>query len=241
MVVAVAHPVQARGLRESVRGREEVLPVAAAAAVGAEGAGHVDERRPDSVPRHPRHGVRQHRMPVPVAQVDREPRTALGERRLERPHELAGVLRDGAHPAEPVVTLRDAGLAGGRDRQPAEDVVEERHDVVRSLRAAERDDQDGVVAAGLVVEELGRDHGVSSLRRNPGERPGAPGAPVSRPASPAQRAKLPTSRRRMAPSPNAMAQRQLCARTPLRRLRFRSPRSARIAWGVSRPAAAMPV
>ena len=83
-------------------------------------------------------------MPVPHADVDRQ---RMARRRQPLPQTLGlppRELGDRRDAAEQLVVVRDFLDALGRHAPAAQHVGEERPDVVGTLRAAERDDQDGV-------------------------------------------------------------------------------------------------
>jgi hypothetical protein len=70
------------------------------------------------------------------------PGLELGSQSVEQ---LAVLLVDGADPAEREVVVRHLLEALARDAAAAGDVLEERHHVVGTLRAPERDEEEGVV------------------------------------------------------------------------------------------------
>ncbi|GAA3100734.1 hypothetical protein GCM10020001_016970 [Nonomuraea salmonea] len=79
-------------------------------------------------------------MPVAVAPIDRHP----GDR-AQRLDQVAVLLVDRADPAEALVVLGHFEQPLARHATAAHDVLQERHHVVGTLGAAEREDQQGVV------------------------------------------------------------------------------------------------
>ena len=63
---------------------------------------------------------------------------------LERSDQRAVLLVDRADAAEQLVVVRDVEQPFARDATPARHVLEERQNVVRPFRPAERDDEDRV-------------------------------------------------------------------------------------------------
>ena len=83
-------------------------------------------------------------MPVAVAEVHRQVDVVRAQLDLERCDQRAVLLVDRADAAEQLVVMRDVEQPLARDATPAGHVLEERHDVVRTFGAAERDDDDRV-------------------------------------------------------------------------------------------------
>ena len=123
---------------------EDVLAVLPAAGVRAERRREERERLADAVVAHLPQGVGEQRVPVAVAEVDRQLDRVLGELPLDRRDQLAVLGVDRADAAEQVVVLRDLEQPLARDAASARHVLEERQHVVRALRPAERDDEQGV-------------------------------------------------------------------------------------------------
>src|SRR6185312_15334024 len=64
----------------------------------------------------------------------------------------SALLVDRAHPADRVVVLGHAGQPLRGDAAAAGDVLQERHDVSGAFRAAERDEQEGVVGRHVSIQ-----------------------------------------------------------------------------------------
>ena len=88
--------------------------------------------------------VAQERVPVAVAEVDREVDAVRVELRAERRDQCSILRVDRAHAAEALVVVRNLLEPLARDVPPAGHVLEERHHVVHPLRPAERDDEERV-------------------------------------------------------------------------------------------------
>ena len=71
-----------------------------------------------------------------------------GRARAERGDQVADLVVDRADAVEMVVVLGDLEHPLAGDVPAPQDVLQERHHVVASLRAAEADDQDRVIAGG---------------------------------------------------------------------------------------------
>ena len=106
-------------------------------------------------------------MPVAVAEGDRQVDAVLAQLGLERRDQLAVLAVDRADAAEALVVVRHLLEPLARDVAAARHVLEERHHVVHALRAAERDDEQRVVAAvvetrigavGRLLERVHRRH-----------------------------------------------------------------------------------
>ncbi len=106
--------------------------------------------RPTPVVAHLPQRVGEVGVPVAVAEVDRQPDPVRGELGLERRDQIAVLLVDRADAAEELVVMADLREPLARDVASARDVLEERDHVVGPLGAAERDDEQRVVAT--VVE-----------------------------------------------------------------------------------------
>ena len=120
----------------------EVLPARRVRAVCGRDEG---ERALDAVVAHLTHGVGEQRMPVAVAPVDGQRVTGRRELGVQSGDERTIVRVDRAHAIHDVVLLGDLPESLRRHVATLGDVLEERHDVVGPLGAAERDDHDGVV------------------------------------------------------------------------------------------------
>src|SRR6185437_14407716 len=70
----------------------------------------------------------------------------------DRGQQIATLLVDRAHPADRVVVLGHAGQPLRGDAAAARDVLQERHDVSGAFRAAERDEQEGVVGRHVSIQ-----------------------------------------------------------------------------------------
>ena len=130
----------------------DVLQVLPAARVGAVRGGHQGDGPPHAVGRHGPHRVGQVRRPVPVPPVDGQRQAAGREGGADRGQQVPALLVDRAHPADRVVVLGHAGQPLRRDAAAAGDVLQERHDVVGAFRAAERDEQEGVVGRHASIQ-----------------------------------------------------------------------------------------
>ena len=129
-------------------GVEDVLPVLAAPRIRRVGGREERERALDSVTGHLAERVGQERVPVAVAEVDRQVdavRVELDSQGCDQ-RPVLGV--DRADAAEELVVMRDLLEPLARDVAPARDVFEEGDHVVHPLRPAERDDEDRVEARG---------------------------------------------------------------------------------------------
>ncbi len=127
----------------------EVLAVLAAAGVGGVGAGGEDQDAAAAVAHHVPEGVGEIGRPVAVAPVHRQVQAVLGEVLAQRVQQGAVLVVDGADPAEPEVVLPDFLEAFLGDAPPACHVLQERDDVVRAFRAAEGEQEQGVVGTGI--------------------------------------------------------------------------------------------
>ena len=123
---------------------EEILAVLATARVGAERRREDRERASDAVLGHLPHRVPEVRMPVAVAEVDRQLDAASAQLRLECLDQLTVLGVDRTDAAEQLVVVGDIEQALARDVASARDVLEERQDVVRPFGAAERDEHDRI-------------------------------------------------------------------------------------------------
>lgn len=139
---------QALGLKGGERGGE-VLAVLAAARVRGVGAGGQDQDAAAAVGDHLAQGVRQVGRPVAVAPVDRQIKTVSREVLAEGVQQGAVLVVDRADPAEQEVVLPDFLQAFRGDAAPTRHVLQERDHVVRALRAAEREQEQGVVGSGI--------------------------------------------------------------------------------------------
>ncbi|CAM5462710.1 hypothetical protein SALBM311S_00104 [Streptomyces alboniger] len=140
--------LQALGLKGGQR-LGEVLAVLAAARIGGEGAGGEDQDAAAAVGDHLAQGVRQVGRPVAVAPVDRQIQAVVREVLAEGVQQGAVLVVDGTDPAEQEVVLTDFLQTFLGDAAPARHVLQERDDVVRPLRAAEREQEQGVVGGGF--------------------------------------------------------------------------------------------
>ena len=108
----------------------------------------------DAVRLHPPQGVRQQGVPVAVPPVDGEGRTVTVELVAGGPRRAPGYWAlMGLTPPEALVAGGDAPPRGIGEAKAVQHVVEERHHVRHAFRAAEGDDEEGVVAVRAVVEE----------------------------------------------------------------------------------------
>ena len=108
-------------------------------------AGREHQRACDAVVAHLPHRVGDVRLPVAVAPVDRQVDAVRREVRSQRGDQRAVLRVDRRHAAEVLVVLGDLGQPLVGHAAAAGDVAQERHDVVVALRAAEGQEQQGVV------------------------------------------------------------------------------------------------
>ena len=149
MVVEQPQLLELRGIgSDELPGPLEVLPVLAAARVGAEGRGGEDEGPLDPVLGHRGHGVGDHRVPVAVAPVDRQVDAGVGQLTLQGGDQLPAVVVDGGAAAELLVLLGHLGQALVRDVAAPGHVAEEGEDVIWLLGPAEGQHEDGVEGGG---------------------------------------------------------------------------------------------
>ena len=132
-------------------GALDVLVVLAARRIAA-----VRARREDQDPASAGRGQRRqrvldHRMPVAVAEVHRQVDAGGREQLPDRGHRVAVQLVDRRDPAEVPVVLGDLEQPLPRHAPAPGDVLEERHDVVRPFRAAERKPQQRVVSHPVIL------------------------------------------------------------------------------------------
>ena len=123
---------------------EEVLAVLPAARVRRVGRGEERQSALDAGVCHFPQCVCQERIPVAVAEVDRQIDGVRVEFSAQRSDERAILGVDGAHATEELVVVGDVLEAFARHVASAGDVLEERHHVVHSLGTAKRDDEDRV-------------------------------------------------------------------------------------------------
>ena len=98
----------------------------------------------DSIRMHLLQRVRQVRMPVAHPDVDRQRVARVGEARPQPVSLTPCELGNRRNTGEQLVMMRDLFDTFGRDPPAAEDVCEERTDIVAPLRATERYDEDSV-------------------------------------------------------------------------------------------------
>src|SRR6185312_11156712 len=84
-------------------------------------------------------------MPVAVSPIDREMETGGFEFRFEGGDQVAALAVDGADAIEVVIVFGDFEQALAGDVAAAEDVFEERDDILALFRAAEGNEEKGVV------------------------------------------------------------------------------------------------
>ncbi len=157
----------------------EVLAVLPAARVRAERRGEERERAPDARVAQLADRVPEERVPVAVAEEDRQVDPVCRELGLERGDQLAVLGVERADPVEQLVVVRDLLEPFPRDVPSARDVLEERQHVVHPFRPAERHDEQcverpvvgaGVRAVGRLLARLDR-HRVQRTRRVTCRRP----------------------------------------------------------------------
>ena len=100
---------------------------------------------PDAVGGHLAKRVGQQRVPIAVAPVDRQLRSMIGQFPRQGRHQRTILLVDRTHAAEVVIVLGDFEHPLAGHFPAAKHVFQERQHVVRPLRPAERNDQNGVV------------------------------------------------------------------------------------------------
>ena len=123
---------------------EQILAVLAAAGVGGVRGGEERERPLDAVRGHLAERIREERVPVAVAEVDRQIDPVLVELDPKRGDQRAVLGVDRADAAEELVVVGDLLQPLARDVAPAGHVLEEGDHVVHPLGPAERDDEDRV-------------------------------------------------------------------------------------------------
>ncbi len=143
---------RAGALDRRVAGPRDVLVVLPAGGVAPVGAGREHEGPAHPVLRHLRHGVLGVRVPVAVAEVDRQLTARLPQRARQVGHVAPVELVDRADAAEVLVVLLDGVEAFRGHVAAAGHVLEERPHLVGRLRASEGQDQDGVVGSAHAVQ-----------------------------------------------------------------------------------------
>ena len=131
----------------------DVLAVLRAAGVAALRRGEHADRAADAGARHLGQRVRQERMPVAHADVDRQRQPARGERVLQRRRLAQRQLGQRRDAAEALVVVRDFFDPLRADPAAAQHVLEKRPHVGRPLRSAERHEQDGVERSGHAFDQ----------------------------------------------------------------------------------------
>ena len=118
----------------------DVVLILSAARIGTESRRGQRHGLLDAVIPHPPHGVRQHRMPVAIAPINRQ-RRQPAERLDQRPH----LVVDRALAIEVIVVSGHGQQPLARNPAPARDVLEEGKHVFPLLRPAEAHHQHRVV------------------------------------------------------------------------------------------------
>ena len=160
----------------------EVLAVLPAARVRGVGAGRQDGDTAVAVVDHRAQGVGQVGRPVAVAPVDGQVQAVLGEVLAQRVQQFPVLGVDGADAAEQEVVLPHLlePLAG--DAAATGDVLQERDHVVGAFGAAEGQQQQGVIGAGIAL--FGHAIDPATLPTGAAGRPRRTGPPAPRWASP---------------------------------------------------------
>jgi hypothetical protein len=134
------HAVADVGLSSS-----DVLTVLPAAGVRTVRAGNERQRMLDSVGLHLAERVREQRVPVAVAPVNRQSRPMFGQLRFESSNQCSVLIVDRTAAAEVVVMLGYFQHPLARHIAATQDVFEKRQHIIRPVRAAERNYQNCVV------------------------------------------------------------------------------------------------
>ena len=148
-------------------------------------------RTAHAILRHLRQHVGEQRRPVAHPDIDRQRETPRRQVTTEPLGLLVRVLREGRDAAEQLVVVGDLLDALGRNAPPAQDVRQERADVVGPLGAPERDEQDGVERRRHVppiIDSVARDVG---SRRDADRRTARPRAIAAGDPDPRSRSRFP--------------------------------------------------
>ncbi len=135
-----------RTIADLIPGFNDVFAVLAAAAVAAEHRREKAEGFADAVIPHFCHGFDKKRLPVAIAEVNRQVDIAAFQFALDRRNQLAVLFVDRANAIEVVVVFCDLQHAFSRDRFSAEHIFEERDHIFVAFGPSERYQQQRIVS-----------------------------------------------------------------------------------------------
>src|SRR5262249_54371656 len=124
---------------------KDVFLILPAAGVGAVRGGEEGERSANALGAHVAQRVGKERMPVAVAEIDRQFRALFAEEVLQGGLQGAVLGVEGADAAKMLIMLGDGQQTLARNIAPAKDVFQEGNDLVGTFRSTEGNDQHGVV------------------------------------------------------------------------------------------------
>lgn len=125
--------------------RGDIFAVLTAAGVAAEAGGDIAEHAADTVIVHLFESLWKERMPVAVAPIERQVDVVLIKFGAECGEEITALLVDRADTIEVVVVFGDFEESFAGDRFASEDIFQEGNHIFAFFRAAEGEDEDGVV------------------------------------------------------------------------------------------------
>ena len=126
-------------------GGDDIFQILPAAGIRAVSRGEQSHRPANAIGTHLGQRVGQQRMPVAISPVDRQLRAVAGQLELQIADEGPILLVDRALAAEMIIMLGDREHPLPGDVLAPQDVFQERDDLFRLFRSAERDDQYGIV------------------------------------------------------------------------------------------------
>ena len=146
VVVEDPHLVDPGGTgADDLLGLGDVLAVLPAARIGRIRRQHHGQGVLHAGTGHLLHRAGEHRVPVPIPPINRQPHAATAKFRLQDPDQVADLVVDGAPAVEVIIMLGHLHHPLAGDVPPAQHVLQERDHVVLLLRPPEADDQEGVV------------------------------------------------------------------------------------------------
>src|ERR1043165_7081095 len=140
VIVKLAQLLNARRAWSNLRLRvRNVFQILATTRIRTVSRSHERERIAHAIFSHASNRVDEHRMPVAIAPVDRQSWAISLQLCFERRDQIPVLLIDRTDAAKHLVMLRDLEHPLARHVAPAQDVLEERNDIVHAFRSAERD------------------------------------------------------------------------------------------------------